>query len=92
MKTNKVQVTVAVPVEYKWMATQPWGDVEAFVKKPVIYKNEEGEPDYWYRANDDKNVGLILAPEWMSAWGPEREYLMPCSNWRDTLKRIGGES
>ncbi len=50
-----ITITIKIPAEYRYMATQPYGDVCLFKEKPVLGFGMTGE-EFWTQQVDEISV------------------------------------
>ena len=64
-----------VPRRYKWVATQPWGEINLFEKKPAVYDDGDGSA-YWSSKGDEISLGEF------------NNFSVEGQNWRETLSEL----
>ena len=76
MKT--IIISIKVPDDYKFLAVQPYGDINLFKNKPSIISDGEKE-EYWDLQNDEISVFGDASPLLS---------LNMDENWKNSLKEI----
>lgn len=54
VKTKSVTLKIKVPVEYKYLAVQPWGEVSLFKRKPKWVTAEWSENTFFWDTQTDE--------------------------------------
>lgn len=58
MKTKPIYLNFKVPAKYEWVAVQPWGEINLFVKKPKIFVDPDDSNLSWWETKDVDYLSL----------------------------------
>jgi len=78
MKTKTIELKIKIPVSYKWMAINSFGEILIFKRKPEIVKSEYSDLGEYWGCQDDE---ISILSENLLVFNQNKD-------WKDSLTKI----